>query len=129
MCYVSILSVYESSVKYCAIVFNDVFEDAVTKLTWVLQAEVRLRLCVSLVDDVLTHVLGQDLVEDVVDGEREAGLVLQQLLHQQRVQVVGVHHVVPAHRSFYYSPKAISIFPKWLFPPNFGIRILHSGAR
>ena len=39
--------------------------------------------------------LGEDLVEDVVDGEREAGLILQQLLHQQRVQVVRVHHVVP----------------------------------
>ena len=72
----------------------------------------RLRLCVPLVDDVLigqllktnasdwsqgylAHVLRQDLVEDVVDGEREAGLVLEQLLHQQRVKIVRVHHIVP----------------------------------
>ena len=74
----------------------------------------RLWLCVSLVDDVLAHVLGQDLVEDVVDGEREAGLVLQQLLHQQRVQIVGVHHVVPA------AQRRVSIIPQrpFLFSPN-----------
>ena len=72
-----------------------------------------LWLCVSLVDDVLAHMLGQDLVEDVVDGEREAGLVLQQLLHQQRVQIVGVHHVVPA------AQRRVSIIPRqrpFLFP-------------
>ena len=43
----------------------------------------------------LAHVLSEDLVEDVVDWQREAGLVLEQLLHQERVQVVRIHHVIP----------------------------------
>ena len=44
--------------------------------------------------------LGQDLVEDVVDGEGETRLVLEQLLHQQRVQVVRIHHIVPEITSY-----------------------------
>ena len=43
----------------------------------------------------LAHVLSEDLIEDVVDGKRETGLVLEQLLHQERVQVVRIHHVIP----------------------------------
>ena len=43
--------------------------------------------------------LGQDLVEDVVDGQREARLVLEQLLHQERVQVVRIDHVIPEQDS------------------------------
>lgn len=43
--------------------------------------------------------LSEDLVEDIVDGEREAGLVLEQLLHQERVQVVRIHHVIPEQDS------------------------------
>ena len=65
------------------------------ELTRVLKSEVRLRLGVFVVDDVLSDVLSQDLVEDVVDGQAEAGLVLQELLHQEGVEVVGVHHVIP----------------------------------
>ena len=41
----------------------------------------------------------EDLVEHVVDGESEAGLVDQQLLHQEGVEVVGVHHIIPAHHT------------------------------
>ena len=37
----------------------------------------------------LAHVLSEDLVEDVVDWQREAGLVLEQLLHQERGKVVN----------------------------------------
>ena len=48
-----------------------------------------------VVDDVLADMLGEDLVEDVVDREAQALLVLQQLLHQEGVKVVRVHHVVP----------------------------------
>ena len=65
-------------------------------LTWILQSEVRLRLQVFVVDDVLPNMLGEDLVQHVVDRQAEALLVLQQLLHQEGVKVVGVHHVVPA---------------------------------
>ena len=39
--------------------------------------------------------LSEDLVEDVIDGKREAGLVLEQLLNQERVEVVRIHHVIP----------------------------------
>ena len=67
--------------------------------TWIFESEVRLRLGVALVEDVLAHVLGEDLVEDVVDGEGEAGLVLEQLLHQERVEVVGIHHIIPGQES------------------------------
>ena len=49
-----------------------------------------------VVDDVLADMLGEDLVQHVVHRQAEAGLVLQQLLHQEGVQVVGVHHVVPS---------------------------------
>ena len=41
----------------------------------------------------------EDLVEHVVDGESEAGLVDQQLLHQEGVEVVGVHHVIPVQHT------------------------------
>ena len=67
--------------------------------TWIFESEVRLRLGVALVEDVLAHVLGEDLVEDVVDGEGEAGLVLEQLLHQEGVEVVGIHHIIPGQAS------------------------------
>ena len=49
----------------------------------------------------LAHVLSEDLVEDVVDWQREAGLVLEQLLHQERVQVVRIHHVIPGTEIIY----------------------------
>ena len=49
-----------------------------------------------IVDDVLADMLGEDLVQHVVDRQAEALFVLQQLLHQEGVKVVGVHHVVPA---------------------------------
>ena len=41
----------------------------------------------------------EDLVEHVVDGESEAGLMDQQLLHQEGVEVVGVHHVIPVQHT------------------------------
>ena len=67
-------------------------------LTWILESEVRLGLRVLVVDDVLADVLGENLVEDVVHRQAEAGLVLEQLLHQEGVEVVGVHHVVPGRQ-------------------------------
>ena len=57
----------------------------------------RLRLWMLGVHNLLAHVLGEDLVEDVVGGQAEAVLVDEELLHQEGVQVVGVHHVVPGH--------------------------------
>ena len=51
-----------------------------------------------IVDDVLADMLGEDLVQHVVDRQAEALLVLQQLLHQEGVKVVGVHHVVPGRQ-------------------------------
>ena len=51
-----------------------------------------------VVDDVLADMLGEDLVEDVVDRQAQALLVLQQLLHQEGVKVVRVHHVVPDYQ-------------------------------
>ena len=54
-----------------------------------------LRLQVFVVDDVLADMFGEDLVEDIVDREAQTGLVLQQLLNQEGVEVVRVHHVVP----------------------------------
>ena len=55
-----------------------------------------LRLGVLLALDGLADVLGEDLVEDVVCGDGEGGLPLQQPLDQQRVEVAGVHDVVLA---------------------------------
>ena len=55
----------------------------------------RLRFQVFVVDDVLADMLGEDLVEDVVHRQAQTGLVLEQLLHQEGVEVVGVHHVIP----------------------------------
>lgn len=55
-----------------------------------------LRLQVFVVDDVLADMFGEDLVEHIVDREAQTGLVLQQLLNQEGVKVVRVHHVVPA---------------------------------
>ena len=64
-------------------------------LTWILESEVRLGLRVLVVDDVLADVLGENLVEDVVHRQAEAGLVLEQLLHQEGVEVVRIHHIIP----------------------------------
>ena len=63
-------------------------------LTWILESEVRLGLRVLVVDDVLADVLGEDLVEDVVHRQAEAGLVLEQLLHQQGVEGRHDHRAV-----------------------------------
>ena len=52
-------------------------------LTRILQAEVRFGLAVPLVHNLLAYVLGQDLVEHVVDRQSEPTLVYQQFLHQQ----------------------------------------------
>ena len=60
-----------------------------------------LRLQVFVVDDVLADMFGEDLVEDIVDREAQTGLVLQQLLDQEGVEVVRVHHVVPDHRTLF----------------------------
>ena len=49
-----------------------------------------------VVDDVLTDMFGEDLVEHIVDREAQTGLVLQQLLNQKGGKVVRVHYVVPA---------------------------------
>ena len=67
-------------------------------LTWILQSEVRLRLQVFVVDDVLPNMLGEDLVKHIVDRQAQTWLVQQQLLNQEGVKVVRVHHVVPKHR-------------------------------
>ena len=53
-----------------------------------------------VVDDVLADMLSEDLVQDVVDGQAETLLMLQQLLHQEGVKVVRVHHVVPATQHY-----------------------------
>ena len=51
-----------------------------------------------VVDDVLADVLGEDLVEHVVHRQAQTGLVLQELLNQEGVKVVRVHHVVPGYQ-------------------------------
>ena len=48
-----------------------------------------------LVENFLSDMFGEDLVEHVVDGQGQARLVHQELLHQQGVEVVRVHHVIP----------------------------------
>ncbi len=53
-----------------------------------------LGLGVFFVEDGLADVLGQDFVEDVVSGDGQGGLSLEQLLNQQGVEVVWIHHVV-----------------------------------
>ena len=45
-------------------------------LTWVLKSEVRFRLSVLLVNDLLADVLRQDLIEDIVDRQGEAWIVI-----------------------------------------------------
>lgn len=63
-------------------------------LTRVLQPEVRLGLGVAGVEDLLADVLGEQLVQRVVDGQRQRLAARRQPRRQQRVQVVGGHHVV-----------------------------------
>ena len=64
------------------------------KLTWIFESEVRFRFRMFFNEDRLQNVFGQNFVEDVVRRHRQRLLALQQLLDQQRVQVVRVHHVV-----------------------------------
>ena len=66
------------------------------QLTRIFESEMRLRFRMLFHEHRLQDVLGQDLVEDVVRGHCQSLLPLQQLLDQQRVQVVRVHHVVLA---------------------------------
>lgn len=54
----------------------------------------RLRLGVAGVEDLLAHVLGEQLVQRVVHGQRQALAAGAQPRRQQRVQVVRGHHVV-----------------------------------
>ena len=49
----------------------------------------------------LAHMLSEYLVEYIVNRESEMGLVNQQFLHQQAVQVVRVHDVIPVHKMLY----------------------------
>ena len=59
-----------------------------------------LWLQVFVVDDVLTDMFGENLIEHIVDREAQTGLVLQELLNQEGVKVVRVHHVVPATQHY-----------------------------
>ena len=54
-----------------------------------------LRLGMFLVENFLSDMFGEDLVEHVVHGQGEARLVDQQLLHQEGVQVVRIHNIIP----------------------------------
>ena len=49
----------------------------------------------SLVDDLLTNMLRQYLIENIVDRERESLLVLEKFLNEKRIQIVRIHHVIP----------------------------------
>ena len=69
------------------------------QLTRIFEPEMRFRFRMFFEQDRLRDVLGQDLVEDVVRRHRQRLLALQQLLDQQRVQVVRVHDVVFASES------------------------------
>ena len=55
----------------------------VQNLTWIFKPEVWLWLGMFLVEYFLPDMLGEDLVEDVVDGQGQARLVDQELLHQE----------------------------------------------
>ena len=66
------------------------------QLTRIFEPEMRFRFRMFFEQDRLRDVLGQDLVEDVVRRHRQRLLPLQQLLDQQRVQVVRVHDVILA---------------------------------
>ena len=48
-----------------------------------------------LVEYFLPDMLGEDLVEDVVDGQGQARLVDQELLHQEWVEIVRIHYIIP----------------------------------
>ena len=104
---ITYLNAYSLNSKFCAFIYcqrdpkqRNTFQFCLLLkylfiLTWILQPEVRLRFQVFVVDDVLADMLGEDLVQDVVHRQAQTRLVLQQLLHQEGVKVVRVHHVVP----------------------------------
>lgn len=62
--------------------------------TWILQSKMRLWFRMSRVKYLLADVLGHNLVEHVISGQRQGVFVQEEPLREQRVQIMGAHHVV-----------------------------------
>ena len=54
----------------------------------------RLRLLMLVKKDRLAHIFCEDLIQNIVGCNRQTAFSLQQLLYQQRVQIVGIHHII-----------------------------------